>query len=307
MTDQWVPSWDDSFQQANLDKMHAAGFRVLAGYVAGGTSDKWSTPARVKAWLAYGDTGFMPLFEGKGREPVDSPSLGMPHAKAARSGARLRGIMDSVSISPAVDTDVSMAQVRGNVASYMRAWKNTDTVACTPYIEGDGGLWLFADGLTLGTFVPAAYDWNDPAKLYTPANAASHMMALQEHNGRDIGGGNVDIGHVRVGARCVQWAKPVPVRPKPPVVGHAPGSRTLAFTPVRKGYTQTYMTGPDVEWLQEFIGPKQCGKADGVYGGRTAEGVSWYEEMRRMHSVERPYGVAGAEVWRNMGVRYTGK
>lgn len=304
MTDQWVPYWDDSFEQAELAAMHSAGYRVLAGYVAGGTSDKWSTAARVKQWLAYGDTGFMPLFEGKGREPIDSPQLGDDHAKAARAGARARLVPDSVSISPAVDANVSMAQAQGNVATYMRLWKAVDTVPCTPYVEGDAGLYLYNEHLTLGTFVPAAWAWNDPAKLYTPANAASHMMATQEKNGVNMAHGNVDIGHVRIGARCVEWSPAV----KPPVTtGPKPGSRKLVFTPARPGQKQTYMTGPDVEWLQKFIGPKQCGEADGVYGDQTARGVSWYENMRKMHSVERPYGVAGREVWTNMGVRYTGK
>lgn len=299
----WVPSWDDSFEQANLATMHKAGYKVLAGYVAGGTADKWSSATRIKQWLAFGDTGFMPLFEAGGKEPVTNPSLGDDHAKAARAGARARGIADSISISPAVDLDITMAQAKGAVATYLRLWHSADTVPATPYVEGDAGLYLFSAGLTDGTFVPAAWGWNDPAKLYTSANAASHMIALQEHNSKNIGGGNVDVGEVRLGAKCVWWAKPAPVKPpvKPAPGGHAPGSRTLIYAP-----GHAVMNGADVKFVQTFIGPKHCGAADSNYGPTSAEGVSWYEDLRGIGQ-ERPYGQAGPQVFHEMGVKYAAK
>ncbi len=73
---------------------------------------------------------------------------------------------------------------------------------------------------------------------------------------------------------------------------HRPGSRTLKVT-------KPMMTGPDVEFVQEYIGKRRCGKADGVYGPTTAAGVRWYQDMRGL----RVTGECNAETFRHMGVR----
>lgn len=69
-----------------------------------------------------------------------------------------------------------------------------------------------------------------------------------------------------------------------PQAGPKPGSRTL-----RKG-----MTGPDVAYLQRWHGIKD----DGVFGDKTEAEIRDYQEMRRI----KVDGVAGPQVWRNMGV-----
>lgn len=200
----WVPAFDQSFQRvpiANYPSMYADGYRVMLGYVAGGTSGKWITQAEIEAWLAQGsDTGFGPLFEAKGTEPVDSPGSGTAHAKAARAGCRARGVPDGVVISPAMDENITVAQGSGPVAQYMKAWKDADTVPPLPYIELDVGAALVSAGLAVGVGVPAAYTWGPPNKLVTPANASSSVLWTQEHNGQNLHGGNVDIGHVRTDA-----------------------------------------------------------------------------------------------------------
>jgi len=203
----WVPYWDDSFDQVtDLAGAYKAGYRVMAGYVAGGSSSKWSSAARIQAWFAQGpDTGFFPLFEGNGTEPIDSPSLGDNHAATARAAARARNIPDSVSISPAVDTNINQAQWTHEVAQYFSLWKGADTVPATPYIEADAGNYLYGQKITVGTFTPAAYAWNVPPILYTPANAPAHVVCTQEHNGKKMFGGTADIGNIRLTAPCVWW------------------------------------------------------------------------------------------------------
>lgn len=218
MTTGWLPYWDDSFSPvpvSRLGEMYAAGFRVWARYVAAGTSGKWWTDAEIAAWFALGgDTGVWALFEGKGDEPVTSPLLGGQHAREARTAARAHGWPDRVALSPAMDTNVDAAQWTGPIATYMRGWRDAD-VPPVPYIEADAGGYLYAQGLTAGTFVPAAYAWNVPAVLYTPDNAPAHVVATQEHNGRQMAGGTVDIGHIRTAAQCVWW-NPAPPADVPP-------------------------------------------------------------------------------------------
>lgn len=207
----WVPIFDDSFSRIpvkNYPAVYAAGYRVMAGYVAGGSASKWVTAAEIRAWLACGpDAGFLPLFEAVGDEPVASPSSGTSHARAARLGARARGVADSAAISPAMDRDVTMAQAHGPINQYMRLWKNADTMPPLPYIEMDAGGYLYAEKLTAGTGTPAAYGWDPTGKLVTPANAPAHVLWTQEHNGVALHGGSVDIGHIRTTAP-IMWAKP---------------------------------------------------------------------------------------------------
>jgi hypothetical protein len=213
----WVRIFDDSFQRIpvkNYGAMYADGYRVMAGYVAGGTAGKWVTSAEIRAWFACGtDTGFLPLFEAVGNEPVTNPSSGRAHAKAARAGARARGVPDLAAISPAMDRDVTMPQAKGPIAAYMQLWKSTDMLPPLPYIELDAGAYLFAEHLTVGTGTPAAYEWDPSRHLITPDNAPAHVLWTQERNGINIHGGNVDIGHIRITAP-IMWANPQHVSPE---------------------------------------------------------------------------------------------
>lgn len=85
--------------------------------------------------------------------------------------------------------------------------------------------------------------------------------------------------------------KPAPVPPKPVPTGlpvFRPGSRVLRYV-----VGKPVMTGTDVRALQTFIGSRHCGPADGKYGGGTAAGVRWYQEMRGL----KVDGVAGPATW----------
>lgn len=82
--------------------------------------------------------------------------------------------------------------------------------------------------------------------------------------------------------------KPKP--PRPPRFAE-PGSRQLWVT-------DPLMTGEDVDFVQRYIGEKRCGRADGVYGNHTAQGVRWYQDMRGI----KVDGVVGIKTWKQLGV-----
>jgi peptidoglycan hydrolase-like protein with peptidoglycan-binding domain len=78
---------------------------------------------------------------------------------------------------------------------------------------------------------------------------------------------------------------PVP-RPQAPI-----GSRTLRLSNPR-------LHGHDVRFVQRFIGERECGPVDGVYGPLTAAGVRWYQAMRGIATT----GVCDPTTFRHMGV-----
>jgi hypothetical protein len=198
----WVPIFDAAGSQfpTNPQACWDDGFRAIAGYVNQG-SWKSFTPAMKAKWLTSAHPfGFAPMYEVKGTEPVLSPTVGSAHALAARKGARALGIPDDVAIAYAMDTNVSMTQVKGPIAKYFELVGKYDTALPIAYIENDGAEWLAAQGLIAGGFIPAAYSWNNPPVLITPANAASSALWTQEHNGRPIHGGTVDVGNIRTTA-----------------------------------------------------------------------------------------------------------
>lgn len=88
---------------------------------------------------------------------------------------------------------------------------------------------------------------------------------------------------------------PKPPAPKPPVPTHAPGSRVLSNQ-------NPDLRGPDVVFVQKFIGSRHAGAPDGAYGNKTAAGVRWYQGMRGIH-VD---GIVGPSTWAQMGVKWTG-
>jgi len=209
MTDGWVQAFDQSRTRVPISRhkeMYDKGFRVMAGYAGGGSSNKWTPTQEIQSWLSQGpDTGFAALFEIAGTEPIDTPKSGMAHAQAARAAWRLRGYPDDCSIAPAVDENVTIAEARAQLTQYFTWWKYADTVLPLPYVEMDAGAILYAEGLSVGTFTPAAFDWDESHTLVIPTNAPGHVIWTQEHNGQNIAGGNVDIGHIRTRAP-IMWA-----------------------------------------------------------------------------------------------------
>jgi peptidoglycan hydrolase-like protein with peptidoglycan-binding domain len=120
-------------------------------------------------------------------------------------------------------------------------------------------------------------------------------------------GGDPHTGHVHVSGRHgsqfegdrTGWglaAAAPPAAARPPAAAksadpHRPGSRTLRLT-------QPRMSGADVRFIQRFIGPRQCGPADGFFGPRTEAGVRFYQRLRGIAVT----GVCDAAVFRQMGV-----
>ncbi|HEY6018650.1 MAG TPA: peptidoglycan-binding domain-containing protein [Candidatus Paceibacterota bacterium] len=84
--------------------------------------------------------------------------------------------------------------------------------------------------------------------------------------------------------------------PSPPSPGsNAPGTRVCKLT-------SPMMSGPDVKFIQTFIGPRQCGAADGIFGRQTKAGVVWYQRMRGI----KADGEVGPQTWGQMGVAWRG-
>lgn len=204
----WVKVFDQSRTRVPVSQhkaMYDAGFRVMAGYDGGGSPDKRTLMFEIDSWLSQGvDTGFAALFEIAGTEPIDAPSSGLAHAQRARAAWRAQGYPDSRSIAVAVDENVTVAEARAQLTQYFTLWKTWDTVPPLAYVEMDAGAILFAEGIIAGTFTPAAYSWDPSNTLVTPQNAPAHVMWTQEHNGQNLDGGNVDIGHIRETAN-IQW------------------------------------------------------------------------------------------------------
>lgn len=107
---------------------------------------------------------------------------------------------------------------------------------------------------------------------------------------------------VLMGWTVAQWRAslpaeaPKPPTPKPPTPPGIPtvrnGSRMLRDT-------SPDMKGTDVLFVQRWIGPAKAGKADGVFGAKTAAGVKWYQRMRGLSAD----GIVGPKTWRAMGIK----
>lgn len=208
MTAGWVRAFDDSFDPVtDLRAAYAAGFRVWCRYVGPGSDAKHWTPAQIAAWLACGpDTGVGMLAEATGDEPLTDPASATTHARSAKAAIRALGIdPGQVLCSPAVDRNISRAQATGNVAAYMRNWTLAYGGRPVPYVEVENGGVLVQLGIAAGTFVPAAYSWNESGQLVTPDNAPAHVVQTQEHNGVKAYGGTIDTGHIRTTAPHVYW------------------------------------------------------------------------------------------------------
>ena len=79
-------------------------------------------------------------------------------------------------------------------------------------------------------------------------------------------------------------------KPKPPASSaQKPGSRVLSLkTPP--------MAGPDVGFVQRWIGPGRCGPDNGQYNAKTAAGVKWWQQQQGLAAD----GVMGPKSWSRM-------
>lgn len=86
-------------------------------------------------------------------------------------------------------------------------------------------------------------------------------------------------------------AKPVPPKPapKPGLPSYKNGSREL----------KAGMKGTDVKFVQQWIGSKRMGSADGIAGAKFTAGVKWYQDMRGLGAD----GIVGKKTWSAMGVK----
>lgn len=322
----WVPIMDvaDGWP-TDWAGCYADGFRVVAGYRGPlNSQQEWKrmTDARIAQVRAAG-MSIAGMFEGTGTEAVNDPSSGTSHAQHARADWRAGGYSDGDSIAYAVDENVSMTQVKGPIAKYFEAVGKADTALPIAYIENDAAEWLTARGLIVGGFIPAAFSWNDPPELVTPANAAKAAptaLWLQEHNGKKVRGGNVDIGHMRTdapiwwsGDMAIEqadidkiaegvWSKMIGTVPKAEQSDTNPSARWALRTGfIRDGYTANVGLQAVLKLLQantpEAIAAKLVALLPpGIPGGGESEGVTEAElvaDLSRLHLTLDPAAPGG--------------
>jgi len=135
--------------------------------------------------------------------------------------------------------------------------------------------------------------WGWGARYYTgldPHTGHAHFSARYA----DVAGRGEPWGVARTFGPGGTAPAPLPA-PRRAAGPHPAGSRELHLaTPA--------LSGADVGYAQRWIGPRQCGPSDGVYGPNTAAGVRWYQRMRGL-AVD---GRVGPQTWRAMGVRWAG-
>jgi len=139
---------------------------------------------------------------------------------------------------------------------------------------------------------PRAYHGTNPHVQH------AHFSFRADVNGRRAGAWGIAD---KFGPHAV---KPTSPRPAPgarpggssrPAPKHAPGSRRLVLR-------EPALSGADAAYVQEWIGARRCGPADGKYGPRTVAGVKWYQSMRGLAAD----GIVGPVTWRHLGVKWTG-
>ena len=134
--------------------------------------------------------------------------------------------------------------------------------------------------------------WGWRARAYHGANPHTrhaHFSARRGSLGRRGGAWGVADEFKRQAAKPSKPAKAS--KPK----AHPPGSRILTLR-------SSPMSGADVRYVQEWIGARWAGAADGEYGPKTVAGVKRYQAMRKL----KADGAVGPVTWRHLGVRWTG-
>jgi hypothetical protein len=139
------------------------------------------------------------------------------------------------------------------------------------------------------------------ARKYTGSNPHTDHVHISGKHGGSHGNGATCTGYDLAAQNSAPAFNPCPApkppAPKPPVkpATHAPGTRVLKSA-------NPDMSGPDVTFVQRFIGAKHAGAADGVFGPKTEAGVRWYQGMRGI----KVTGQVDAKTWAQMGVRWQG-
>jgi hypothetical protein len=88
--------------------------------------------------------------------------------------------------------------------------------------------------------------------------------------------------------------KPAPA-PAPIPTKNQPGTRVLRLA-------SPMMRGPDVKYVQRWVGTRNAGPIDGIYGQQTVAGVRWYQRVRGI-TID---GIVGPVTWRHMRISWKG-
>lgn len=209
----WVPSADAAWQRPqDWAAFYHAGYRFFLGYGGLGSEGKWTTKHDIDGMFAH-NVSFIPIGEAQASRALTAGESGGKHdAEVTRNYFHNIGVPSTVPIIACMDENVTMDQVRGPVAEYVHGWNSGDTCKCAFYIENDGIDYLYGQGLISYGFQPAAWRWGQPA---TPTAWSLHARGRQEHNGVNLAGGKVDIGHVDATILAYRPHASVPVAPAP--------------------------------------------------------------------------------------------
>lgn len=179
---------------------------------------------------------------------------------------------DKLGIVRAIDVDVNgvpMGRIVAHLVARCKAGKETRL----QYVIYRRTIW--------------SRSWGWRARKYLGANPHTRHAHFSARAG-DVAGSTAAWG---VAGAFGPQASRGPAKP----AAHPPGSRLLEVR-------SPALAGADVTYVQQWIGERRCGPADGRYGPKTRSGVRWYQGMRGL-AVD---GVVGPATWRHMGVKWTG-
>jgi peptidoglycan hydrolase-like protein with peptidoglycan-binding domain len=122
-------------------------------------------------------------------------------------------------------------------------------------------------------------------RRYTGPNPHTEHVHISGRHGREF-----ETNPKTWGLATAPKTPPPPAGPGVPAA-QRPGSRTLKLT-------QPRLRGADVRFIQRFIGERQCGPADGIFGPKTEAGVRFYQRLRGI----QVNGICDRAVFHQMGV-----
>lgn len=218
-------------------------------------------------------------------------------------------------------TDYSIRDAVNRTGSW---WRNYSSAFDWTFTDAQRGDYKTIDHFT-SLLLKSALDPNDPRldmvlfEFYGQADSDGEVEGYDEFHEKHVSSDPSHLWHlhfsflrkacgdfwamwalltVLMGWDVRRWKDSLPeTAPKPPMTKptqpaglttYRNGSRVLSYTPGKP-----LMKGTDVRVLQLFIGEKWCGKADGIYGANSRDGVKRYQKMRGL----KVDGIAGPKTW----------
>lgn len=183
-----LPVLDFSVSAPNFQQVADAGYVAVGCYIGAGSLDKRLNAAERDRIFAAG-LGIYLLCEGGAGDYQFGAPMGRTHANLVLSDYARLGIPRDKPTYFAIDQQVTTAAGLLKVKDYMTGASSVMGVSCT----GDYGSALvckYCSDNRLATYAYQTLAWSN-GTWWTGDNIR------QEHNGMNLFGGNVDIGHAR--------------------------------------------------------------------------------------------------------------